>query len=186
MRIIGGHFRSRLLKFPKDNPHLRPTRDMVREAIFSMMEQGEDALQDCVFVDCFAGVGAAGLEAFSRGAQKVIFIEKHPRYIFENLKLLGLDKNENIQVIAMSFEKALTLIPDHSVDFIFADPPYEKEIARRSLSLLLNSSICKEGAQLYFEHEDIFEIPDEFQKYIVKQKKYGRTFVTVLGVKHGQ
>jgi 16S rRNA (guanine966-N2)-methyltransferase len=178
MRIISGIYRSRLLKFPKDNPHLRPTRDMVREAIFSMMEQGQSALQDCVFVDCFAGVGAAGLEAFSRGAKQVIFIEKHPKYIYENLKVLGLEKNENIQVLALPYDRALAQIPQNSVDFIFADPPYEKVIAERSLETLLNSGILR--GQLYFEHEAVFEIPEKFKNRIVKQKKYGRTIITVL------
>ncbi len=156
---------------------------MVREALFSMMEQGQGALQDCAFLDCFAGVGAAGLEAFSRGAQQVIFIEKYPQYIYENLKVLDLDKNESLKVIALPFEKALSQIADHSIDFIFADPPYEKEIARRSLSLLLNSSILKEEGLLYFEHEGVFEIPEEFQKQMLKQKKYGRTMISVFKAK---
>lgn len=184
MRIISGIYRSRLLKFPKNNPHLRPTRDMVREAIFSMMEQGQNALQDSVFVDCFAGVGAAGLEAFSRGAGQVIFIENRPQYIYENLKSLGLEKNEHIQVLGQPFERAIKHIVQNSVDFVFADPPYQKEIARRSLELLINSSIYKPGAELYFEHENAFEIPQEFQKQILKQKKYGRTQITVFGVNH--
>jgi len=151
---------------------------MVREAIFSMMEQGQSALQDCVFVDCFAGVGAAGLEAFSRGAKQVIFIEKHPQYIYENLKVLGLEKNENIKVIALPYDRALSQIPQNSVDFIFADPPYEKMIAQSSLETLLNANILR--GQLYFEHEAVFEIPEKFQSRIIKQKKYGRTIITVL------
>src|SRR5690606_16325478 len=112
-------FRSRLLKFPKDNPHLRPTRDRVREALFSMMES-QSTLQDSVFVDCFSGVGAAGLEAYSRGAKQVYFIEKHPKYIFENLKLLALDQNPQLKVLPLSFDRALALIAPGSVDFVFA------------------------------------------------------------------
>jgi len=152
---------------------------MVREALFSMMESQGD-LQGSVFLDCFAGVGGAGLEAFSRGAAQVTFIEKHPQYIYENLKGLGLEKNENLKVLSIPFERALSQISENSIDFVFADPPYEKEIARRSLSLLLNSSILKKQGLLYFEHEGIFEIPVEFQKQMLKQKKYGRTMISVF------
>ena len=90
MRIVAGKFRSRILK-PVRDLELRPTSDRLRETLFNILG---DAVTDSIFVDCYAGTGAVGIEALSRGARQVIFIEKHGATAgLIRANLLALDVN---------------------------------------------------------------------------------------------
>lgn len=121
MRVIAGQFRSRRLK---SVPGLdtRPTPDRLRESLFSILAL---RIEGCVFVDAYAGTGAVGIEALSRGAERVVFIEKDRRAITvlrENLVSLGAKDAAN--VIAA---KAATALVQYPGDIVFLDPPYEAE-----------------------------------------------------------
>jgi len=133
MRIVAGKFRSRQLK-PIRNLELRPTSDRLRETLFNVL--GSD-VSGSVFVDCFAGTGAVGIEALSRGAQRVIFIEKHAEtsaLIFENLTALGIqpkvfsspEATAEAEILTTNAGKGLLRLASQNVsaDFLFADPPY--------------------------------------------------------------
>ena len=118
MRVIGGEFRSRrLLTLP--GMALRPTPDRLRESLFNILTPRID---DCVFVDAYAGSGAVGIEALSRGAARAIFIEKHPaaaRVIRENLAALGIEDRAQIMQAP-----AAMLLGRCRDGIVFLDPPY--------------------------------------------------------------
>ena len=131
MRVIGGEFRSRLLK-SLPGLDIRPTPDRLREALFSILAP---RITGAVFADLYAGTGAVGIEALSRGARKAIFVEQKPaavRVIRGNLKSLGLEGRAEVRQA-----KATTLIPQIAADIVFLDPPFalEKEYGN-ALTLL--------------------------------------------------
>jgi 16S rRNA (guanine(966)-N(2))-methyltransferase RsmD len=121
MRIIAGQYRHRLLDFPKDNPELRPTKDMVKEALFSIIGAHVVGAQ---FLDLYAGVGSIGLEAVSRGAREAVFIDQDTRYIQANIKKLGC---ANVRVYRNDVPRALKILAarKENFDIIFLDPPYQ-------------------------------------------------------------
>ncbi|MBI3693893.1 MAG: 16S rRNA (guanine(966)-N(2))-methyltransferase RsmD [Acidobacteria bacterium] len=119
MRVIGGRFRSRRLKTLPGRA-LRPTSDRMRETLFDVL--GEE-LKGKVFVDAYAGSGAVGIEALSRGAARVVFIEsdrKAVAVIWKNLRALGLEA----QVVA---RPVLSALGGMAADIVFLDPPYEEK-----------------------------------------------------------
>lgn len=119
MRVIGGEFRSRRLKALRGRA-LRPTSERLRETLFDVL--GEEVAGK-VFVDAYAGTGAIGIEALSRGASRVVFIESGRQaaaLLRENVRALGLDSRSRI--IERPAAKVLAAI---SADVVFLDPPYE-------------------------------------------------------------
>ncbi|MBL8218882.1 MAG: 16S rRNA (guanine(966)-N(2))-methyltransferase RsmD [Bryobacterales bacterium] len=118
MRIIGGEFRSRRLKaVPGDL--VRPTPDRLRESLFNILAPIIDGK---VFLDAYAGTGAVGIEALSRGAARAIFLEKHraaAEVLQENLHALGLDRRG--QIVRGSVQ---LMLPRQTADIVFLDPPY--------------------------------------------------------------
>lgn len=121
MRVIGGEFRSRLLK---SVPGLdtRPTPDRLREALFNVLAP---RIEGSVFVDAYAGTGAVGIEALSRGAAQVIFLEQNRAalaVIRENLKLLRAEARTRVLS-----GRAATLLAGLDADIVFLDPPYRME-----------------------------------------------------------
>jgi 16S rRNA (guanine(966)-N(2))-methyltransferase RsmD len=121
LRVIGGEFRSRKLKsVPGD--HVRPTPDRMRESLFSILAP---VIEDSVFIDAYAGTGAVGIEAVSRGARKAILIEKDPRALAvlrDNVDTLKL--GARVQIVR---GQAAKLVRDFPADILFLDPPYPQE-----------------------------------------------------------
>ncbi|MGB6941537.1 MAG: 16S rRNA (guanine(966)-N(2))-methyltransferase RsmD [Bryobacteraceae bacterium] len=119
MRVIAGEFRSRRLKsLPGLNT--RPTPDRLRETLFNVLAP---RLADCVFLDVYAGTGAVGIEALSRGARRAIYIEKNRaavEVIRENLAALGLESRAEV-----FSSKATTVLERVRADIAFLDPPYD-------------------------------------------------------------
>ena len=125
MRVIAGKYRSRPLKGPGAQL-LRPTSDRLRENLFSVLGP---SIEDSLFVDLFAGTGAVGIEAMSRGARETIFVEsnaKAARLIRENLNTLEI--RQGAELIEAPALRGLEKITTRRLlaDFIFLDPPYEK------------------------------------------------------------
>jgi 16S rRNA (guanine(966)-N(2))-methyltransferase RsmD len=121
MRVIGGEFRSRVLK-SLPGLDVRPTPDRLREALFNILRP---RIADAVFVDAYAGTGAVGIEALSRGAARAIFIEQNHaavQVIRENLRSLGLTDRAQIRS-----GRAAKLIEGLQADIVFLDPPYHLE-----------------------------------------------------------
>ena len=120
MRITGGSLKGRLLRVPKAG--VRPTQDMVREALFSMLV---DVIPDCHFLDLYAGSGAVGMDAFSRGAAKVCWVENHPAtygHLKKSLESMGLTGAHTVKGDVLRTQ--LGRLPGAPFDVIFADPPY--------------------------------------------------------------
>lgn len=146
VRIIGGEWRRRQLRFP-DALGLRPTPDRVRETLFNWLGQSLDGLS-CL--DLFAGSGALGFEAASRGAAKVVLVERSPAAaasLRANLKLLNAQTLHLWQGDALQFAPAS---PDR-FDVIFLDPPYRQGWLDRIAPFL--DRLAKPGARVYAEAE---------------------------------
>ena len=144
VRIIAGKWRSRLLKFPPA-AQLRPTPDRVRETLFNWLGQRLDGL---ACLDLFAGSGALGFEALSRGASRAVMVEsdrESARALRDNAKALEAEGAEVVERDAMSY---LADSPDR-FDVAFVDPPYASDLSRRAMEKL--PARLKPGARVYVE-----------------------------------
>jgi 16S rRNA (guanine966-N2)-methyltransferase len=172
MRVIGGVYRSRKLRTLR-GLSLRPSSDRLRETLFNIL--GPE-IEDAVFVDLFAGSGAVGIEALSRGARRAIFAENHraaAAVLRANLESLGIslagrrdDPNKSFSGTAEIFaQDACAVIEQLSArgtkaDFVFADPPYADVAAYEDvLDLLGESQLLAAGSRLVLEHERRREMP---------------------------
>lgn len=173
MRVIAGKYRRRRLKGP-GGLALRPTSDRLRETLFNIL--GE-AVAGSFFIDGYAGTGAVGIEALSRGAHRVLFIEENPRasrVIRANLVALDAAGTE---LIVGDIARALAALDARgaSADFLFLDPPY-RETARLGvvLDLLGRSSLLGPQAVLIVEHPGKHELPERIGRLVrVRTMKQG-------------
>ena len=160
MRIIAGTFRSRQLKPLKKLP-IRPTSDMLRETLFNILGT---RVQSARFLDLFAGTGAVGIEAISRGASYVVFVENHratARLIGENLALLEISAGARL-ILADALGTIAKLEAEHAnaFDFIFLDPPYANEPDYLSvLHGLERSLLVGDSSVVITEHRKTFSLP---------------------------
>jgi 16S rRNA (guanine966-N2)-methyltransferase len=148
VRIIGGQWRSRVLRFPAAAP-LRPTPDRVRETLFNWLGQRLDGLR-CL--DLFAGSGALGFEALSRGAASVVLVEKD-REVARALQASAqaLDAKGAEVVVGDAFDY-LQRAPRGSFDVAFVDPPYASGLASVAMDKL--PAVLAPGARVYLETAD--------------------------------
>ena len=168
MRIIAGTFRSRQLKSMKGMA-MRPTSDKLRETLFNVL--GE-LVVDARFMDLFAGTGAVGIEALSRGAREAIFVEKHPSaaaLIKKNLESLEIRKGAIVlKSDALQALKQIAQEPvaaSSRIDILFLDPPYaEKEQYGNVLSFLGGANLLAENAVVVAEHQRALDLPETFGK----------------------
>ena len=147
LRIIGGRWRSRKLNFITA-PNLRPTPDRVRETLFNWLQS---SIANARCLDLFAGSGALGLEALSRGASCVIFIEKHraaAKQLEQNLSLL---KAEN--TLENTDAESYLLKADKPFDIIFLDPPFRNNLLPNILNSITEQQLLKANGLVYLEHE---------------------------------
>jgi 16S rRNA (guanine(966)-N(2))-methyltransferase RsmD len=164
MRVIAGKFGRRLLR-GAGRLKLRPTSDRLRETLFSVLESGglSGALEGSVFVDAFAGTGAVGIEALSRGAARAVFIENHSaavRLIRANLALLGI--SDGADVLQSDVMTALRRLAAQGTraDFVFLDPPYANyDAAIGALEALDKLELLSPGGCAVLEHARRRESP---------------------------
>jgi len=164
VRVIAGKFRSRRLKGP-GTLRIRPTSDRLRETLFNILGP---AVEDSLFIDLYAGTGAIGIEAVSRGAREVILVEANARaarLIRENLAALGIRAGaELIEADALAgIEK---IGKRHLIaDFIFLDPPYEEtEEHFRVLEFLDTSHLIAPHGVVIVEHRSGMELPERLKR----------------------
>jgi 16S rRNA (guanine966-N2)-methyltransferase len=163
MRIVAGKYRSRILKSLKGNA-LRPTSDRLRETLFNVLGSNVAGSR---FLDVFAGTGAVGIEAISRGAIEVVFIENHaPAATLIRRNLDSLEIENGAQILLFDALRGLEKIAarhkptDAPFDFVFVDPPYaEKEQYDRVLGFLGAASFLAEGSLVIAEHRRTHELP---------------------------
>jgi 16S rRNA (guanine966-N2)-methyltransferase len=164
MRIIAGTFRSRQLKSLKGLT-LRPTSDRLRETLFNVLQ---DRIADSRFVDVFAGTGTIGIEAISRGAKEVVFIENHrpaAELIRKNLELLEI--RSGLRVLPIDALRGLQKLATEqsanssAFDIIFLDPPYAAAHEyEQILEFLGGAALLNPGGLVIAEHRRSFDLPE--------------------------
>jgi 16S rRNA (guanine966-N2)-methyltransferase len=160
MRIIAGKYRSRMLRSLKGQM-LRPTSDRLRETLFNILGP---AVSGASFVDLYAGTGAVGIEALSRGARHAIFVEQHaPAVVLIRRNLGSLGIGAEAEILGMSAARAIERLEARHVhaQFIFLDPPYAADIEyESSLEALSESPIVAPDARVIVEHLKKRELPE--------------------------
>ena len=172
MRVIAGKARRIQLNTVK-TMDTRPTTDRIKETLFNMIAHG---LCDCTFLDLFAGSGAIGIEALSRGASNCIFVENSPaacKCIKENLEKTHL--SDQAEVIPADVLSVLRRLEGMKVfDYIFMDPPYDHELEKQVLQYLSTSSIINEDSLIIVEAslETDFSYLEDLGFSLIKRKDY--------------
>jgi 16S rRNA (guanine966-N2)-methyltransferase len=184
MRIVGGNLRGRTLECPPGRD-VRPTLDRVRESLFSMLlhagrwyEDGENPLFDGLVLDAFAGSGALGLEALSRGAAKAVFFERDSKAISaieQNIRTLKL---ENCASVRRS--DATRPMPASSpANLVFLDPPYGKDLLDPAISALHKAGWITPDTLIIAERDPKDPQPALPGLEILDSRKYGRCQIDI-------
>ena len=178
MRIVGGKYRHRLISFPDDAAHTRPTKDRVREAIFSALGD----INGYRVLDLYAGSGAMGLEALSRGASHATFVDISSlaiKAIKDNVTSLKIPENEyeiirNKDVIAIEYFKQRNT----QFDLLILDPPYDEGKYEEIVNQLLSNNLLSEKAIIVMEANRVINLENiEYQKN--KEYHYGDIVVYI-------
>jgi 16S rRNA (guanine(966)-N(2))-methyltransferase RsmD len=166
MRVIAGKYRSRRLR-SLPGLDVRPTADRLRETLFNVLTAGNpSALEGTVWFDLYAGTGAVGIEAISRGAAMVHFVESSARaaqLIKQNLASLGIATG--FQILKQDSIRALREMQSSRAvaDLVFLDPPYDmKEAYQQTLQTLSNSRLLKPEGIIIAEHQNKFDPGEAF------------------------
>lgn len=175
MRVVAGKARGLSLK-TLDGDSTRPTRDMVREALFNIIATKNI---DATLLDLFAGSGAIGIEALSRGAKRAYFVDV-------NKEAIGIIK-QNIEkakftdysvVIQNDFLRAIDIIKNEKFDIIFVDPPYNKGFGTKAIEKISDYNLLNEKGIIIYETDKIEEVPEEIGQYKrYDYRKYGRNML---------
>ncbi|HVK37850.1 MAG TPA: 16S rRNA (guanine(966)-N(2))-methyltransferase RsmD [Candidatus Kapabacteria bacterium] len=180
LRIIAGDLRGRRLK-SHERPGLRPTTDRVRESVFSMLGSRLD-FEGIEVLDLFAGTGALGIEAISRGAARCTFVEgdrRTARLIEENLRELGIA--ERASVVAGDAVKFVSTV-EASYDLIVADPPYAATVFDRLVQEVFTRGLLRGSGLFLLEHSSAMRPRSAPGAAIVATRGFGDTDVTIFGV----
>lgn len=184
MRIVGGRLRGlKLADLGEGDPdaHLRPTTDRVREAIFNLLINGRvpgDPVSGARVLDLFAGTGALGLEALSRGAARVVFVDDGVRA--RALLRTNIERARAQGVTDVWRRDATALGPnrDAAYDLVFLDPPYAQGLGERALASAAAGGWLAPGAIVVWEEGAPPVVPAGFGQ--IDQRRYGETLVTLL------
>lgn len=182
MRVIAGSARGRKLRSLRGLA-MRPTQDRVREALFNII--GE-AVIDSLFLDLYAGVGGVGIEALSRGAAKVVFVENHPpavEVIRNNLTACGFNsgfrvvKSDSIRFIDGAARRA------EKFQIIFMDPPYRTPLLQRTLEKLGAAPIIVAGGVVVAEHASAEQPAESYGDLLLQDvRRFGDTALSFFTI----
>jgi 16S rRNA (guanine966-N2)-methyltransferase len=184
MRIIGGRLKGRVLQSPPDS-EIRPTSDRLRETIFNILAHAyDDPVSDAAVIDLFAGTGAMGLEALSRGARNVLFVEiagKARALIRANVDALGL--GGVAQIFRRDARKLGSAPHGKSFSLAFLDAPYGQHLAEQALVALHDGNWLAPQALLIVEEaaEAELALPEGYET--IETRLYGDTQIAILGVR---
>ncbi len=180
MRIIGGESKGRAIRLPR-GCRIRPTTDRVKGALFNIL----GSLEGTSFLDLFAGCGNVGLEALSRGAQSLVFVEKDLRLIEtirENLRLFGFEGRA--EVIAADAEEGIRRLRKRGelFDLLFADPPYEEGFITHIVTCLAQGELLTENGVVILQHSQREPMEESVvaELEISDQRRYGDTLLSFL------
>ena len=175
MKILGGALKGRNFYMPAG---CRPTQDVVRKALFDILGQDMTGL---TVLDVFAGSGAVGLEALSRGAKFCTFIEKEPKHARiteENADLLGLEAYEVLLQDGFAGIKSLAGQKRH-FDIVFVDPPYGRQLAKKALKTLNGYDIVHAHSTVIIQHDKAEALTEsEGSLRLFRTKKQGSTLLS--------
>lgn len=180
MRIIAGQFRGRALAGVGKGDagaHLRPTTDRVRESLFSVLT-GLGVIQDARVLDLFAGTGALGLEALSRGAAHVSFVDDGRVATGLIRKNIDLTRSAGETKLIRRDATRLGENPGAPFDLVFLDPPYGKNLGEPALLAVLAGGWLAPDATIVWEEQAEMVPPDGFAR--LNARKYGDTIITIL------
>ena len=153
MRITGGAARGRALRAPRGSK-VRPTADKVRAAVFNILASRTDVAGSC-WLDLFAGTGALGLDALSRGAAHVTFIDdsrESCRFVRDNLERSGFADRAEVRKLPLPGGLRRLELRNQRFDGAFVDPPYRYGLAQRTLEALGEGGLLAPGAWVVVEH----------------------------------
>jgi 16S rRNA (guanine966-N2)-methyltransferase len=174
MRIVGGTLGGRVIRAPA-GAATRPTSEKVRQAIFNILPGVENAH----VLDLFAGSGALGLEALSRGAARAVFVEQaKPALAALRANIDALAVSERAQVVTGDAVAAARSAPAEPWRLVFVDPPYRSDLAVRAVQAIPPASLAP-GAVVVIEHDRRNAPPDALGSLLrTDQRRYGDTFVS--------
>ena len=179
MRIVGGKFRGRKLQ-PPSSDRIRPTTDRTRESLFNILAHKIE-FDGARVIDLFAGTGALGLEAMSRGCSYVLFVEESAEgrgLLRTNIEALGLQGNSRI------FKRDATLLGEagtiESFDLVFLDPPYGKGLGEKAMAALREGRWLSTGAVVILEERSdaLPNSVDGFEE--IDRRSFGDTSILFL------
>jgi 16S rRNA (guanine966-N2)-methyltransferase len=173
MRIISGKLKGRRFEMPSEGWKTRPTTDIAREGLFNIL-QHSIVLDDIVVLDLFAGSGSVGYEFISRGAEKVVFVEKFVGCIdFIKKNLLTFDVSEQAALIKSDVFQYLQNAAALSFDIIFADPPYADHEMMKIPDSVFEKNLLKQEGLLIIEHDE----RHNFEKHsnFAYSRRYGQS-----------
>ena len=178
MRIIGGQLKGRKLRL-KDAKGIRPTTDRVRAAVFNILRMDNT---DARVLDLFAGTGAMGIEAISRGATSAVFVDSgHDSMKILKKALLEFGITEQCRIMNKKALPALKLLfaEENKFDLVFIDPPYKSEETEKVLKQLSQLDVLTKGAAVVVEHGNDKDLPDDINSLKkIDKRRYGDTMVT--------
>ena len=173
MRVISGKARGKKLIAPTTEL-TRPTLDRVKEAMFNKIQF---QIQDAVVLDLFAGTGALGIEALSRGAKEVVFCDKEIEAIKIIKKNIEITHNEEKSIVLKDdYNLVLEKLANKKFDIVFLDPPYKTNLAAMALQKIIMSNMLTENGIIILETDDIKkteEIEEIENIQIIDKRKYG-------------
>jgi len=181
MRIVGGKFKGRKLTAP-EGLDTRPTSDRARESIFNILEHqswGRAALRGGRVLDVFAGTGALGLEAFSRGASHVTFMD-NAEAAMRALRINAKDMGSRHEINAMRVDATAPAPAEETCNLVFMDAPYKSDLTDRAIAALIQKGWIKNGTLFVIEKpkKEKWQIPAGFEEKDLR--KYGAAQVFFL------
>lgn len=183
MRVISGRLRGTKL-YTLEGNNTRPTLDRVKESLFNIINLD---IKDCTFLDLFAGSGAIGIEAKSRGAQKVVMCEKSKDAVNIIKKNLEKTKLQNeIKLYNMDYEELIKNELKEKFDIIYLDPPYKTDYAYNASKIILEKELLKIGGTIILETDNEQIVENYFKKLNLeefKRRKYGRAYLIFFKIK---
>lgn len=181
MRIVAGSARGRVLKAPKDAARIRPTADRVRETVFNVLGQHLDGLS---VLDLFAGTGALGLEALSRGARSAVLVDSGREALGlcrENAAALGM--SALAEVLAQSVESAVPSLgkAGRKFDLVFIDPPYALKVGASTAQAVAEAGLLETGGRVIVEHSKHEVLPERLGSLERRDvREFGETRVSIF------
>jgi 16S rRNA (guanine966-N2)-methyltransferase len=185
MRVITGEYKGRKLLSAK-GANIRYTADSVKKSLFSILR---DAVPGARFLDLYAGSGNVGIEAISRGAEPVAFVDNNracARTISANLELCGISPElPRIMLLNMGISRAMEYFRRHNIQFdiIFLDPPYRRGLVGKSLKEISACGILSADGEVIAEHDVREDAPKQVGMLVMKrQRRYGTTLLSFYTV----